>query len=141
MSYCHKQSELVATLRTRLGSFSYSIWIDKENPANAGQSIYEWMAEGIDKSKSLMSCMSLDYEKSANCQRELVYATELKKPIFFIRADKGYKAEHWLRLIMGGAQYHDLTGDNKEEAWNYLTMQLKKEFGTRISARRMKLSF
>ena len=85
--------------------------------------------------------MSLDYEKSENCQRELIYASEIEKPIFFVTTNSGYNSQNWLHLIRKGAQYHDLTGENKEEAWNTLLMQIKKEFASLPAAVRMELAY
>ncbi len=84
ISYCHHQEKLVMKVKEALCQLGFQVWIDYENPPRAGQSLNEWMPEGIKQSQIIVVFFSKDYEKSENCQRELVYADGIKKPVIYV---------------------------------------------------------
>ena len=58
------------------------VWIDDEQLDNAG--LYEQICEGIKNSKCFVCCITKKYTESANCQREISYATNINKPLIVL---------------------------------------------------------
>eukprot|EP00004_Rigifila_ramosa_P022284 TRINITY_DN605_c0_g2_i5.p1 TRINITY_DN605_c0_g2~~TRINITY_DN605_c0_g2_i5.p1 ORF type:complete len:198 (-),score=46.08 TRINITY_DN605_c0_g2_i5:703-1296(-) len=68
--------------------------------------VYEAMADGVKKSKTMVALLSAPYEGSLNCKRELCFAADCKKPIVPVRlptpADYTFG---WAGLITAGELY------------------------------------
>ena len=124
LSYCHQQEDLVKQVKEALSQLGLKVWIDYENPPRAGQSLNEWMPEGIKKSQIIVVFFSEDYEKSKNCQRELVYADGIKKPVIYVKAQEKYFPQNWLQFICKNALYHDVIGKNYEKGMGTLRKQI-----------------
>ena len=58
------------------------VWIDDEQLDNAG--LYEQICEGIKNSKCFVCCITKKYTESANCQREISYASNINKPLIVL---------------------------------------------------------
>jgi hypothetical protein len=91
------------------------------------------MAAGIDASDAFVCCMSAEYAASKNCRRELDYADQRSKPIFYVnvgdprwdpRAQGG-----WLLLNVGKNLWADCRSDaafESSDGINVLLSQLSR---------------
>ena len=62
-----------------LKSLNYKVWMD-ETDLNAGSiTLTAELATAIKNSKVVLSCITTDYCKSFNCNREIEYASAKKK--------------------------------------------------------------
>ena len=91
-----KAQGIVAALR-RAG---YSVWLDTERMSGAatgGAGLSDAMAAGVSAASAVVVCFSDAYARSVNCKRELGFADELRKRIFYVNVgDAGYTAKSYL---------------------------------------------
>ena len=78
ISYCWAQKEKVKTLKTLLEDHGIRCWID-EQQLEGGSMLFEEIDDGISASSVIISCLSPEYTKSVNCQREFLLASDRKK--------------------------------------------------------------
>ena len=93
-------------IKDALEDMGYKIWMDVDKMSG---NIYKKMSEAVETSDVIIVCMSGQYEKSANCNRELQYATDLEKKIIPIKFEKEYKPRGPLGLIVSGALFVDFS--------------------------------
>ncbi|CAF4137426.1 unnamed protein product, partial [Rotaria sordida] len=99
ISYCHKDKTLCHNIYKHLQSqLQCQIWIDIEEMHG---SVAECMAEAIDRSRVMLICYSHAYKESAACRSEATYAHDLKRTIIPVRMDNKYRANGWLKMILG----------------------------------------
>ncbi|TPX30758.1 hypothetical protein SmJEL517_g05739 [Synchytrium microbalum] len=87
ISYCWAQQPYMYKLLELLRGLGYTVWVDVEKMVG---NVFERMQGAVQKSKVIVSCLSQAYAKSVNCQRELCYSVDLKKPIIPIRLEADY---------------------------------------------------
>ena len=81
ISYNSGNKKQVKQLYEVLKSLDYKVWMD-EADLNAGSSpLTSELATAIKNSKVILSCITKDYCKSYNCNREIEYASAKKKQI------------------------------------------------------------
>ena len=79
ISYNSGNKKQVKQLYEVLKSLDYKVWMD-EADLNAGSSpLTSELATAIKNSKVFLSCITTDYCKSFNCNREIEYASARKK--------------------------------------------------------------
>ena len=110
ISYQWDSQKQALEIAHALKELGFEIWIDVENMSG---DIYDKMAEAVEGSSVLLVCMTSKYEKSANCERELKYATEKKKKLIPLHLEKEYKSGGSLGLLMAGKLYFDFTDVSK----------------------------
>lgn len=54
----------------------------------AGMNLYSCLASNIQQADVLLACVSRDYVKSKNCEREIIYADAFNKPIIPLYIEK-----------------------------------------------------
>lgn len=91
-----KAQGIVAALR-RAG---YTVWLDTERMSGAatgGAGLSDAMATGVSAAAAVVVCFSDAYARSVNCKRELGFADELRKRIFYVNVgDASYTAKSYL---------------------------------------------
>ena len=71
-----------------LKSLNYKVWLD-ERELNAGSNaLTAELATAINNSKVFLSCITADYCKSYNCNREIEYASAKKKQIIALMVER-----------------------------------------------------
>lgn len=78
ISYCWAQKEKVKALKALLEDHGIRCWID-EQQLEGGSMLFEEIDDGISASSVIISCLSHEYTKSVNCQREFLLASDRKK--------------------------------------------------------------
>jgi len=78
ISYCWAQKEKVKALKALLEDHGIRCWID-EQQLEGGSMLFEEIDDGISASSVIISCLSPEYTKSVNCQREFLLASDRKK--------------------------------------------------------------
>ena len=106
ISYCWAQKDKVKILRSTLEDHGISCWMD-EQQMEGGDMLFEEIDDGISASDVVISCLSPEYTKSVNCNREVLLATDRKKATIPIVLDA---LEHWpprgnLGPILAGKLY------------------------------------
>ncbi|KAJ3078043.1 hypothetical protein HDU99_000810, partial [Rhizoclosmatium hyalinum] len=106
------KSEVTALVeQLKLSMPSLKIWMDhKQMQGN----IYSAMSGGISSSKLVLACLSKGYLESVNCNMEINFSADLKKPIipayFFDEGEdvNGYKQSYGVPfMITAGSLYSD----------------------------------
>ncbi|CAF3470263.1 unnamed protein product [Rotaria sp. Silwood2] len=87
-------------------------------------SFMDAMVEAIEQSRTIMICMSEQYQRSNCCRAETQYAFQKQLNIVPILLQKHYKPDGWLAFLIGSLLYVDFT---KHEYFKALDM-LMKEF-------------
>ncbi|KAJ3084003.1 hypothetical protein HDU99_004218 [Rhizoclosmatium hyalinum] len=75
------QSQVIKLKESLEAALGIKIWMDL---AQMKTDIYYGMWEGITKSDVIIVCLSKAYLNSANCERELKFAADLKKPLLCV---------------------------------------------------------
>ncbi len=91
ISYCWAQKERVKVIKSTPEDHGIRCWMD-EQQMEGGSSLFQEIDESISASEVVISCLSPEYAKSVNCNREVLLATDRQKaPIPVIISD----LEHW----------------------------------------------
>ncbi|KAK4469827.1 hypothetical protein MN116_007339 [Schistosoma mekongi] len=109
ISYCHEQKEMASNLTYHLKKNGYKVWFDKNSMKDA-EYTFSSLAEAIEKSYVVCILFSNDYKQSEHTEREAIYATNLRKPIIWLRAQRDYQPDGWLGLITCRSNYIDISG-------------------------------
>ncbi|KAJ3279942.1 hypothetical protein HK104_001056, partial [Borealophlyctis nickersoniae] len=112
ISYRWANKDDVLWIKGALERRGYSIWFDEEQMPEVGD-IYDGMWEGISKSKVVCPFLSVHYENSENCKRELKLAADLKRMIVPIRLDCGPFT--WAHAITAGLLYVDFSDKSHDK--------------------------
>ncbi len=78
ISYCWAQKDKAKALRRALENEGIKCWMD-ENQMEGGDMLFEEIDDGISASEVVVSCLSPEYSKSVNCNREFLLASDRKK--------------------------------------------------------------
>ncbi len=88
ISYNWGIKQQVKKLYDILTSLNYKVWLD-DTELNAGSSpLTTELALAIKNSKVILSCITKDYCKSFNCNREIEYASNTKKQIIVLMIEE-----------------------------------------------------
>lgn len=120
ISYCHKNQENAFRLRDALKAAGIPYWIDVEKMSG---SIEEAMDVAVRGAAVVLVCFSQSYKDSPQCQSEALIARQLKKMIVPVRVQTGYEYDGWLRTVLIGLLYYDIT--QSQGALDELVRQLK----------------
>jgi len=110
LSYNWGAQPLVIKCYDLLKSAGYNVWMDirggMKNNINAS------MAEGVEGAYLVLVFMTQKYQESANCSRELQYATSRKVPFIPIKAQAyPWEQSGWLGLLMSGELWIEILND------------------------------
>ena len=68
--------------------FNFKVWLDDKDLHAGNSALTAELAKGIKNSKVFLSCVTEDYCKSYNCNLEVEYASNKKKPIVVLMVQK-----------------------------------------------------
>ena len=103
MSYSWKEKATVKQISEYLIDSGIRIWSDdKEINGN----IYNAMADGIERSKIVILCISKAYDESVNCCRERDWAADLNKPIIPLIMEQYDMSRSRSRFVSAGLLYY-----------------------------------
>ncbi|CAF0835330.1 unnamed protein product [Adineta ricciae] len=122
ISYSHKDKSLCKQIYDELTRRNYRVWIDFDQMHG---NIMDAMAEAIDRSRTVIICMSEEYRKSNFCRAEAHYAFQQQRHIVPVLTQKHYKPDGWLLFLLGPLLYVDFT----EHELNVAIEMLLKELG------------
>jgi hypothetical protein len=88
ISYEWESKELVHQICDDLEKAGFTLWIDRHEVI-PGQSIYEKIQKGINKSEVVLAFVTLKYCSSRSCQQEILFANSIKdKKVLYIVLEK-----------------------------------------------------
>ncbi|CAF3133032.1 unnamed protein product [Rotaria sp. Silwood2] len=106
ISYCHADndfcSQLLHFLATRNDAFD--VWIDQTHCQGAAD-LWELIADGIERSSTVVCLLSGQYFESKSCRQEFIYSVDsLKKKIIPVILEN-FEPKGWLGIRMTGLKY------------------------------------
>mmetsp|Transcript_8695 Transcript_8695/g.12997 ORF Transcript_8695/g.12997 Transcript_8695/m.12997 type:complete len:719 (-) Transcript_8695:92-2248(-) len=87
ISYCWAQKDKVKILKETLEEHGIKCWMD-EQQMEGGSMLFQEIDEGISASDVVISCLSPEYTKSINCNREALLAADRKKTTIPVIVEK-----------------------------------------------------
>jgi hypothetical protein len=120
ISYSHKDKELCKQIYEELTKAGYCVWIDFDQMRG---NVMDAMAQAIERSHTVIICMSEQYRKSNYCRAEAHYAFQRQRKIVPILLQKYYKPDGWLLFLIGQLLYVDF---NKHDFGRAMTMLFKE---------------
>ncbi|CAF2855310.1 unnamed protein product [Rotaria sp. Silwood2] len=121
ISYSHKEKVLCKQIYDELIKFDYRVWIDFDQMHG---NIMDAMAKAIERSTTIIICMSEQYRKSNYCRAEAQYAFQCQRRIVPIVLQKQYKPDGWLLFLIGQLLYVDFTKYEFPQAMKMLFKEL-----------------
>ncbi|UJR22654.1 hypothetical protein I4U23_025693 [Adineta vaga] len=122
ISYSHKDKVLCKQLYDELIRRNYRVWIDFDQMHG---NVMDAMAQAIDRSQTIIICMSEQYRKSNFCRAEAHYAFQQQRQIVPVLMQKHYKPDGWLLFLIGQLLYVDFTKYDFDRAMEMLMKELK----------------
>ncbi|KAJ3329875.1 hypothetical protein HDU76_006960 [Blyttiomyces sp. JEL0837] len=127
LSYNWNHKSTVIRIRDSLIHRGLSVWMDLDQMSG---NVYAKMAEAVLGSKVVVPCLTLAYEASGNCKRELGFAadnTRSGKKIVPVRLEMGPFT--WSALITAGLLYTPIGDEelNDEARWETAMDGLERE--------------
>jgi hypothetical protein len=131
ISYSHKDKELCKKIYEKLVQSGYRVWIDYDQMHG---NIMDAMAQAIERSHTVIICMSEDYRKSNYCRAEAHYAFQRQLKIVPILLQKYYRPDGWLVFLLGQLLYVDFTKYEFNRAIDILKKELQAGNNSEIDA-------
>ncbi|CAF1140287.1 unnamed protein product [Rotaria sp. Silwood1] len=122
ISYSHKDKEICKQLYEELVRVGYRVWIDFDQMYG---NVMDAMVEAIEQSRTIMICMSEQYQRSNYCRAEAQYAFQKQLNMIPILLQKHYKPDGWLAFLIGSILYIDFTKYEYSKAIDMLMKELK----------------
>ena len=122
ISYNHASKPLCIDLHDRLTKDGYEVWIDFKHMHG---STLMAMAQGIEDSDIIIFCMTENYSKSPNCQKEAEYAFVRQKVMVPLLLQSKYKPTGWLGFLLGASFYIDFTKNDFTQNYAKLKSEIK----------------
>jgi len=99
LSYNWGIQDQVKKLDLNLTQAGYKVWRDEKHLNTDSQPLESQLADAIDKSKIIICCITEAYCKSHVCNKEIVFADHLAKPLIILMLqDLDTKKIHELRI-------------------------------------------
>ncbi|CAF4627401.1 unnamed protein product [Rotaria sp. Silwood1] len=124
ISYSHEEKVLCKQIYDELINCGYRIWIDFNQMHG---NVMDAMAQAIERSHTIIICMSEQYRKSNYCRAEAQYAFRQQRKIVPVILQKHYKPDGWLSFLIGSLLYIDFNKYEFPEAMAKLFNELKVE--------------
>ena len=121
ISYSHKNQDFCRQLYEELVKLGHRVWIDFDQMHG---NIMDAMAQAIERSETVIICISEDYRKSNYCRAEAHYAFQRQRKIVPILLQKHYKPDGWLLFLIGQLLYVDFTKHEFGQAMKMLQKEL-----------------
>ncbi|CAH8509686.1 unnamed protein product [Schistosoma bovis] len=109
ISYSHEEKDMAMYLSEQLENKGYKVWIDYKDMMYETD-VMEGMAKAVENAYVVCILYSKSYKESLHTKCEAQYAYHEKKPILFLRAQRGYVPDGWLGFMMGTRLYIDISG-------------------------------
>ena len=122
ISYSHKDELLAKQIYEELVKFGYHVWIDYDQMHG---NVMDAMAQAIERSQTIIICMSEQYRKSNYCRAEAHYAFQRQLKIVPILLQEHYQPDGWLLFLIGQLLYVDFTKYEFPRAIELLIKELK----------------
>ncbi|XP_070549523.1 uncharacterized protein [Ptychodera flava] len=106
ISYNWEHQEEVKEIKDALEERGYRIWIDLHNMKG---DINKAMAEGVEKSRVILVCVTEAYKDSYNCNKEVSYADTIRKSIIPLKLEKDVKFDGWIGPVIGSKLWFDFS--------------------------------
>ncbi|UJR11447.1 hypothetical protein I4U23_015626 [Adineta vaga] len=137
ISYSWSDKSLVHDIYKHLTKdYHLKIWLDENQMAG---SLCQTMARAVDKSTSILMCMSETYKRSENCRNEVEYARDRKKLIIPIIV-KDVERDGWFDFISTGTMCIDFVQQDFSEAIGLLIAEIQSNISEPIEAKEKHLS-
>jgi hypothetical protein len=122
ISYSHNDKVLCKQLYEELIKAGYRIWIDFDQMHG---NVMDAMAQAIERSTTIIICMSEQYRRSNFCRAEANYAFQRQLRIVPVLLQKNYKPDGWLLFLVGQLLYVDFSKQVFPKAMESLIKELK----------------
>nr|CAH8841382.1 unnamed protein product [Trichobilharzia regenti] len=109
ISYSHEEKDVAINLVQLLQEKGYKVWVDYKDMLHEID-IMDGMAKAVENSFVVCILYSKSYKESFNTKCEAQYAYHEKKPLIFLRVERGYVPNGWLGFMMGTRLYIDISG-------------------------------
>ncbi|CAF2653387.1 unnamed protein product [Rotaria sp. Silwood2] len=133
ISYSHKEKVLCKQIYDELIKSGYRVWIDFDQMHG---NVMDAMAQAIERSTTIIICMSEQYRRSNYCRAEAHYAFQRQLKIVPILLQKHYKPDGWLLFLIGQLLYVDFTKYEFPRAMKLLMKELQADVITEIHIKR-----
>ena len=124
ISYSHKNEVICKKLYEQLVQAGYRVWIDFDQMHG---NVMDAMAQAIERSHTVVICMSEQYRRSNYCRAEAHYAFQRQLKIVPILLQEHYQPDGWLLFLIGQLLYVDFTKHEFDRAMELLVKELKAE--------------
>jgi hypothetical protein len=122
ISYSHKDKILCKQIYDALTKSGYHVWIDFDQMHG---NVMDAMAQAIERSHTIIICMSEEYRISNYCRAEAHYAFQRQRKIVPVLLQKHYKPDGWLLFLIGQLLYVDFIKYEFTRATDMLLKELK----------------
>ncbi|CAF4268153.1 unnamed protein product, partial [Adineta steineri] len=122
ISYSHKDEFICKQIYEELTKNGYRVWIDFDQIHG---NVMDAMAQAIERSKTILICMSEQYRRSNYCRAEAHYAFQRELKIVPILLQEHYQPDGWLLFLIGQLLYVDFTKYEFPRAMELLIQELK----------------
>jgi len=106
ISYSHKDETICKQIYEELVKSGYRVWIDFDQIHG---NVMDAMAQAIERSNTILICMSEQYRRSNYCRAEAHYAFQRQLKIVPILLQEHYEPDGWLLFLIGQLLYIDFT--------------------------------
>ena len=122
ISYSHKDKVLCKQLYEHLVRAGYRVWIDFDQMHG---NVMDAMAQAIERSQTIIICVSEQYRRSNYCRAEAHYAFQRQLKLVPVMLQKHYKPDGWLLFLIGQLLYVDFTKYEFGRAIEMLMKEIK----------------
>ena len=126
LSYNWGVQEVVTRIKDELQKAGFTVWIDLEKMQG---STLQAMAEAVEQSSVVITCVSRKYQESAACRTEAEYAYSLQKdvvPLMF--EQQPWRATGWLGAQLGTKLWYDFSSQSQfQKSIQNLVKTLRKQ--------------
>jgi hypothetical protein len=122
ISYSHKDEIICKQIYEELSKYGYHVWIDFDQMHG---NVMDAMAQAIERSDTIIICMSEQYRKSNYCRAEAHYAFQRQLKIVPILLQEHYQPDGWLLFLIGQLLYVDFTKYEFPRAIELLIKELR----------------
>jgi hypothetical protein len=120
ISYSHKDEIICRQIYDELIKAGYRVWIDFDQMHG---NVMDAMAQAIERSNTILICMSEEYRRSNYCRAEAHYAFQRQLKIVPVLLQTHYKPDSWLLFLIGQLLYVNFT---KYEFFRAMEMLIKE---------------
>jgi hypothetical protein len=121
ISYSHKDEIICRQIYDELIKAGYLVWIDFDQMHG---NVMDAMAQAIERSNTILVCMSDKYRRSNYCRAEANYAFQRQLRIVPVLLQEHYQPDGWLLFLVGQSLYVDFTKYEFSQAIKLLFREL-----------------